>query len=346
MEALPTQGTTMDLLHLVDRLEEIVAEAQKVPIGNRVIIDKRRLLDLVDQMRVAVPQEVRDAKELVSDRERVRRETEEESRLMIASTEEEAARLVDEHNLTEAARERAREIVAEAEASLEDRMRQSSADIQQRIDDSSQIAKQQMQAADDYARELLIRLERQLQAFIGSVQAGVEQLEPEREVPPMKSDIAAPASRSVDSEDDYVSSSDADGRINEKSDSEGLNLIDSVDDRVVGDGDGSLLIDEPSISEERQVDKSSFDAITPEVAGADQKVKSETAEEELVQKTVELEDLLGRAREAAEEAALAAVVESELAIDDAKVIDDFANPPLDDDPLNDTDDTKQESKNR
>ena len=125
----------MDLLHLIDRLEEIVAEAQKVPIGNRVIIDKRRLLDIVDQMRVAVPQEVRDAQELVNDRERVRRETEEESRLMIASTEEEAARLVDEHTLTEAARERSREIVAEAESSLEDRMRQSSEDIQKRIDD-------------------------------------------------------------------------------------------------------------------------------------------------------------------------------------------------------------------
>ena len=40
----------MDLLHLVDRLEELIAEAQKMPIGNRVIIDRRRLLDMIDQM--------------------------------------------------------------------------------------------------------------------------------------------------------------------------------------------------------------------------------------------------------------------------------------------------------
>ena len=59
----------MDLLHLVDRLEDLVASAQKMPIGNRAIIDRRRLLDLVDQMRVAIPQEVREAQGLVAQRD-------------------------------------------------------------------------------------------------------------------------------------------------------------------------------------------------------------------------------------------------------------------------------------
>ena len=49
----------MDLLHLVDRLEELVAGAQRMPIGSRAIVDRRRLLDIVDQMRVAIPDEVR-----------------------------------------------------------------------------------------------------------------------------------------------------------------------------------------------------------------------------------------------------------------------------------------------
>ena len=47
----------------------------------------------------------------------------------------------------------------------------------------------------------------------------------------------------------------------------------------------------------------------------------------------ELEDLLGRARETAEAAALEAAVESELELSEDEVIDDFAHPPLDDDPL-------------
>ncbi len=82
----------MDLLHLVDRLEELVGSAQKMPIGSRAIVDRRRILDIVDQMRVAVPQEVRDAQEMVTQRDELYREAEEEARLIIARAEERAAR--------------------------------------------------------------------------------------------------------------------------------------------------------------------------------------------------------------------------------------------------------------
>jgi len=173
----------MDLLHLVDRLEELIAEAQKMPIGNRVIIDRRRLLDLIDQMRTSIPQEVREARELVSDRDLILRDAKEESSIIAAHAEEAASSLVEDHAITESARERAQEIADEAERRLTQRVEQANEDIQIRIDESSDLARQQMQAADDYALELLRRLDRQLQAFVGSVQSGIQQVEPERELP-------------------------------------------------------------------------------------------------------------------------------------------------------------------
>ena len=170
----------MDLLHLVDRLEELVASAQKMPTGNRAIIDRRRLLDLVDQMRVAIPQEVREAQGLVAQRETLQREAEEEARIVVARAEEQAARLIDEHELTEASRQRANEIAAQAELRIEDRIADANRDVQARIDESRRLALQQMETADDYAKELLSRLERQLSAFSSSVRSGIEQLEEPR----------------------------------------------------------------------------------------------------------------------------------------------------------------------
>jgi hypothetical protein len=167
----------MDLLHLVDRLEELVASAQKMPIGSRAIVDRRRLLDLVDQMRIAIPQEVREAQEMVAARDAHRREAEEEARLIIARAEDRAARMVEQHELTLAARKRAEEVARQAEARLEERIEQANADIDQRIAESRRIASQQMDAADEYARELLSRLDRQLQAFVRSVSLGLEQLQ-------------------------------------------------------------------------------------------------------------------------------------------------------------------------
>ena len=179
----------MDLLHLVDRLEELVASAQKMPIGNRAILDRRRLLDVVDQMRIAVPQEVREAQDVVAHRDAIRREAEEEGRILLAQAEERAARLVEANAITQAAQRRAEEISTEAEARLEERIAEANSDIQQRIQESRQIAREQMSAADDYARELLQRLQRQLEAFVGSVRHGVEQLEPQ--APTLRRDMAA-----------------------------------------------------------------------------------------------------------------------------------------------------------
>jgi len=178
----------MDLMHLVDRLEELVASAQKMPIGNRAIIDRRRLLDIIDQMRIAIPEEVREAQAMVMRREEIRREAEEEARIIVARAEEHASRLVEAHEITEAARRRAQEVAQQAEARLEERIHEANEDIQSRIDQSRGLARQQMEAADDYARELLTRLQRQLEAFVRSVDSGIRQLEPDR--PPRP---AAPA---------------------------------------------------------------------------------------------------------------------------------------------------------
>ena len=167
----------MDLLHLVDRLEELVASAQKMPIGSRAMIDRRRLLDIVDQMRVVIPQEVREAQELVARRAEIEREAEEEARLTVARAEEQAARLVAEHEIMATARDRAGELAAEADARLEQRIAEANADMQARLADSRRLAEQQMAEADEYAGDLLRRLQRQLRAFVSSVDAGLAQVE-------------------------------------------------------------------------------------------------------------------------------------------------------------------------
>lgn len=166
----------MDLLHLVDRLEELVAGSQKMPIGGRAIVDRRRLFDLIDQMRVAIPDEVREAQRIVEQREELQRESEEEARMIVARAEEQAARLVDEHQVTISARVHADEVAAEAGRRLEERITEANEEIQQRLGSSRTVSTQQMTAADEYAGELLRRLERQLQAFVRSVQAGLQQI--------------------------------------------------------------------------------------------------------------------------------------------------------------------------
>jgi hypothetical protein len=171
----------MDMLYLIDRLEEQVARAQRMPLGNRAVVDRRELLDTIDQLRVAVPAEVREAREIVAELDAIRRNTEEEARLMLARAEEQVGSLVSDHKVTLAARERAAEIVAEADARAEERDAGANAEMAGRIEESRVVAQQQMAAADEYARRLLTKLEAQLGSFQRSVQSGLDQL---TETPP------------------------------------------------------------------------------------------------------------------------------------------------------------------
>ena len=56
----------MDILHLVDRLEELFNESRPIPFTHSVIVDEDRMLDLIDQMRVAIPDEVKKAQQAIA----------------------------------------------------------------------------------------------------------------------------------------------------------------------------------------------------------------------------------------------------------------------------------------
>jgi F0F1-type ATP synthase membrane subunit b/b' len=205
----------MNLLHLVDRLEELVGGAQRMPIGSRVMIDRRRLLDLIDQMRVAIPQEVREAQRMVSEQERLHREAEEEARLIVARAEEQATRLISEHEIMRQAERHAEDLTRQAEARLEQRVSGANDDIRDRIEESRRLTDQQMRAADDYGLELLERLERQLQAFVGSVESGIAQLQPPPTASASPWDALVGGSEASSEFDASPDASTADGRDDE-----------------------------------------------------------------------------------------------------------------------------------
>jgi len=60
----------MDILHLVDRLEELFNNSRAIPLTHNVIVDEDKFLDIIDQMRISVPEEVKKAQEVYSKKDR------------------------------------------------------------------------------------------------------------------------------------------------------------------------------------------------------------------------------------------------------------------------------------
>jgi len=146
----------IDILYLVDRLETVLNAGQRVPFTNKIMVDERECLDIVDQMRIVVPEEIKQARRVSQDRDRITGQAQEEAERILARAQEQADRMMDEQGLLDRAHDREREIVEEAETHG-----------QQIRDD-----------AEQYALEILEDLNRRLGGVLNQVQGGIEALRP------------------------------------------------------------------------------------------------------------------------------------------------------------------------
>jgi hypothetical protein len=142
----------------VERLESLLANGKKLPLTSNVVVDQVAALDLIDQLRVAVPEEVRAAKRINAEGERILEKAQEEAERILARAQEQAAFLIEERGLTEAAQEEGRRIVALAE------------------DDADEVRR----GADEYAASILIGLEGDLVRTLQSIKKGIALLDERR----------------------------------------------------------------------------------------------------------------------------------------------------------------------
>jgi len=145
-------------MFLVERLESIIANGKRLPLTNNVVVDQVAALDLIDQLRVAVPEEVHAAKRINSQGERIIENAQQEAERIVARAQEQAAFLIDERGLTQAAEEESRRIIAEAEGDGEEIRR----------------------GADEYAAAVLIGLEGDVVRTLQSIKKGVALLDERR----------------------------------------------------------------------------------------------------------------------------------------------------------------------
>lgn len=148
----------MDILQLIDRLEELFNDGKPIPFTHNVAVDEDRMLDIIDQMRIAIPEEVKKAQQLLSQRDRVMAQAQEEANRTLDLAREKADGLVKKDGIVQEAERRADQIIDQARAEAEDTR----------------------QDADDYVVNTLGRLQDELERSLNQVRNGIRALEEER----------------------------------------------------------------------------------------------------------------------------------------------------------------------
>lgn len=133
----------------------MVAASKKLPLTNNVVLDQAAVLELIDQLRVAVPDEVRQARRITEEASRITERAREEGDQIVARAQEQAAQMLEERELVRAAQHRAAEIIEHAQEE----------------------ARELRRGADEYAAGVLIRLEGECIKALTSIKRGIDMLD-------------------------------------------------------------------------------------------------------------------------------------------------------------------------
>ena len=105
----------MDIEQIMNELEAKIDGCRTIPFWGKGIIDKEELLDMLQDMRNKFPEELRQAKWVKEERQRIINDAQKEAAAMIKSTEEKIAAMVNEHDITQQAYSKANQIIDSAQ---------------------------------------------------------------------------------------------------------------------------------------------------------------------------------------------------------------------------------------
>ncbi|MBM7856197.1 vacuolar-type H+-ATPase subunit H [Desulfohalotomaculum tongense] len=145
----------MELLNILNELEELIEESPKVPLSKRVMVDENKILDYIDRIRTTLPDEVRQAKLLIKEREKVINESRREAQQLLENAQRQIEKKANESEVVEMAQNKAKEIIQQAE----------------------KIAREIRLGARDYADEILQKMENDLSKLTKQIKAGREELQ-------------------------------------------------------------------------------------------------------------------------------------------------------------------------
>lgn len=163
----------MDILYLVDRLDNLIASSRRMPLVNQIILKEGDILAVIDQMRASIPDEIKQARRIIQEKERILNQAQSEAATILLHAQEESERALQREGLLRTAEGRSQEIIQQATKRAQE--------IRRRAEEEAEHLKIE---ADGYVtdtlralREHLMSIETEVGRTIMSIERGLETME-------------------------------------------------------------------------------------------------------------------------------------------------------------------------
>lgn len=144
----------MDIMALLETIEDILERSFTIPVFGKTVVEKEDILDIIKEIRLKLPDEIKQAKWVKEERHRILHEAQKEASTYIKDVETKLVSMVDEHEITKRAMQKAEEIIESAQ----------------------QTARDVHQGSKEYADEVLAKLEDILKDTIETIRNNREEL--------------------------------------------------------------------------------------------------------------------------------------------------------------------------
>lgn len=127
----------MEIFTLLETLEDILEKSKTLPFTEKSIIEKNQFLDIIKEIRLKLPDELKQAKWIKEERERIINEAQKDAEDIVKEAENRIIAMIDEHEITKKAYDKKTEIIANA----------------------NEMHREMIQNANTYADEILANIE-------------------------------------------------------------------------------------------------------------------------------------------------------------------------------------------
>ena len=105
----------MDVLQLLEELEDLIESGSSIPFVSKVMVDQGELLEIIKEVRIHLPDEMKQALWIKEERQRILTEAQQEGEQTIQEARKHAETLVDQDEIVRMARQKAEEIILQAQ---------------------------------------------------------------------------------------------------------------------------------------------------------------------------------------------------------------------------------------
>ena len=105
----------VNIIELLEYLQDVVDNAPKVPMSGKIMLDKREILEAVDQIINYLPDQLKKAEWIMNEKERILTEAKKEYDSVKKETASMMRKNIENHNIVKEAKIRAEEIIASAQ---------------------------------------------------------------------------------------------------------------------------------------------------------------------------------------------------------------------------------------